>query len=218
MLKGVKPLRRRHFKSRTIDTSRTVQFIRSYYQLFALAFLIIAGLIFGSLLAKSTYQNQNNFSFFMQSSISDDIVSKSFISLLLSSFFSSSALLCVAFLLGLCAAGLPGLIFLPLFKGAGLGLSIGCLYLQYGVKGVAICAVCFLPDAVMSSIAVIISCREGIRLSLKIAGVIMPGSRQVQLWDVFNSYCFKFVLCFVLVLISAVIQASVTAVFSKFLF
>jgi stage II sporulation protein M len=176
-----------------------------------LVLLILIGVVIGALVAKNDgVQNQSSFSFFMQNAFSASTASKGFISLLISAFFSSSILICCAFFLGLCAIGSPAIVLILVFKGAGIGLSIGYLYMQYGLKGVAISALCILPQAVLSSIAIIIACREGIRFSVQLASVVLPTGKQLQLWSNFLEYCYKFVICFVIVFIASILDALAT--------
>lgn len=54
---------------------------------------------------------------------------------------------------------------LPFFRGFGLGVSSGFLYASYSWKGVLFHLAVMLPGMVLSSIAVILSAREGMRFS-----------------------------------------------------
>jgi stage II sporulation protein M len=184
-----------------------------------LTLLVLIGIVIGSLIAKNGgVQNQSSFSFFMQNAFSASTASKGFMSLLMSAFFSSSILICCAFFLGLCAVGSPAIVLILIFKGAGIGLSIGYLYMQYGLKGVAISALCILPQAVLSSVAIIIACREGLRFSVQLASVVLPTGKQLQLWSTFLEYCYKFVICFVIVFAASIIDALATTGLSGLLF
>ncbi len=53
----------------------------------------------------------------------------------------------------------------PFFRGFGLGVSSGFLYASYGWQGVLFHTVVMLPGMVVSSVAILISAREGMRFS-----------------------------------------------------
>lgn len=190
----------------------------AFNQYLTIAVLIIVGIVFGAILANQAgIVKKSSFSFFVQDMLSKDVASKGFVSLFLSSFFSSAVLICAAFFLGLCAFGQPGILLIPVFKGAGIGLSMSYVYIQYGIKGMGICLLFLLPQAVLSSLSIIVACREGIRFSNTLAKTIFHGSQQT-LWPDFSNLCYKYVFCFVLVLAAAVIEAFSIMGFSRLFF
>lgn len=189
------------------------------FQYILVAALILAGVTIGAVLAKRAgIGKEQNFSFLMQEMLTKDAAAKGFGNLFLSSFFSSAVLLCVAYIFGLCAAGLLGEIAVLLFKGAGIGLTMGYVYLQFGVKGVSICALFILPWAIITCLALMVACREGIRFSIRMAVVLSPSGTQEKLWSSFCEYCYKYVFCFFLVLVAALIQAAGTIAFASLVF
>ena len=133
------------------------------------------------------------------------------------SFCSSGIFILVLFVLGFSAVSIPVIVFLPLFKGLGLGVSIGYLYTVYAVKGAAFCAVLVLPAALFSTFAIILAGRESLKLSLlflssfvpRINGTISP--RGVKL------YCAKFLVLLAIVIISSLIDCVTTFLFAGFL-
>ena len=214
--KEVKPLRKRHSKRNAAGLRIPGKF-SSAYQILALTVLILIGILIGTLLVKNNgVDNQGNFSLFLQSAFSDKAVSKDF-SYFISSFFSSSLLLCAAFFLGLCLAGLPGLLAIPLFLGAGIGYTLAYLYSRYGIKGIAFSTLCILPQAVLTSVAVVLSCREGIRFSFKLCAAVSPSGSDNKLWDSLLEFCYKFVFCFIIVIIAALLEALATMLLSGLL-
>lgn len=218
MQKGVKPLRKRHPASRHIR-EKSPAGKAPVIQYTAVAALVLAGVVIGAVLARKTgIAKEQTFGILMQEMLSKEAAAKGFGKLFLSSFFSSAVLLCIAFIFGLCAAGIIGHVAVLLFKGAGIGLTMGYVYLQYGVKGVSICALFILPWAIVTCLSVMIACREGIRFSLHMAGALAPSGNPPHLWPGFCDYCYKYVFCFALVLIAALIQAASTVAFSSLFF
>ena len=108
MQKGVKPLRKRHPSSRH-GREKTPVARAPVIQYAAVAVLILAGVVIGAVLArKSGIAKEQTFGILMQEMLSKEAAAKGFGKLFLSSFFSSAVLLCVAFIFGLCAAGIIG--------------------------------------------------------------------------------------------------------------
>jgi hypothetical protein len=213
--KGVKLLRRNY--KRPVGRSKGFSISLLQLQYIAVAMLILIGVVIGASLAGKS-GSQSGIGVFMQEMLSKDAASKGFLSLLISSFTSSSLLLSAAFMLGLFALGSPGHILILMFKGAGIGFSMGYVYIEYGLKGFAICAFFILPWAVLTSFAVLIACREGICFSLLVIRTILPGTEKLSLWNDFCKYCFKFVFCFAIIIIATIIQVSSTIAFSALFF
>ena len=184
-----------------------------------IAVVLLCGVIWGSVIAgKTDLSNENNFVKLLQETLSKSAASKGFASLFFSSFFSSSLVLCAAYILGLCALGFPGHIALALFKGAGIGLSMGYIYVEYGVKGFAICALFILPWALITSLAVMVACREGMRFSFKMLGALLPSGGPGHLWHEFCEYSYKYLFCFGLALIAALVESLSTIAFAMLFF
>lgn len=223
MVKGVKPLARHkhpagaaHMRARAAVRNGNRSILLQY---FALAVLVLAGVVLGASLSKNAAtQTDASLTVFLQDMLSKNVASKGFWYLFASSFFSSSLLLCAAFVLGLCAAGSPGHIGVAVFKGAGIGLTMGCVYVRYGAKGLGICMLFLLPWAILTTFSILIACREGIRFSILVLRVFLPSCAGARLWNAFCDYCTKFVACFVLVFIAAVIQSLSSMAFSALFF
>lgn len=81
------------------------------------------------------------------------------------SLAGTAGLLLVAFICGFCAIAQPAALFLPLFRGMGIGLTMGYLYSAYGWRGILSGAALILPNAVLSSVVILLACREALRLS-----------------------------------------------------
>lgn len=220
MQKGVKPLEKTAVKRRSRADPSGLRGIHSVStQYLGLAVLILIGILIGTLMARQSGASaKNNFGFFLQNMFSSESASKGFFPLFLSSFFSSSIPLCIAFFFGLCALGLPFELLLPVFKGAGIGLAMGYVYYQYGIKGMLICAIFILPQSLLVAFAIMIAAREGIRFSLLIAGNIFRPLKQKDLWSDFSRYCFKYVICCVILIVASLVESLCTICFSAMFF
>lgn len=181
---------------------------------FLLALLILAGVLVGALLAPGQAQEPSNgLGIFSQQLLSSAAADNHFWDLFFSSFFSTAVLLCAAFLLGLWAAGAVGIVLVALFKGTGIGLSMGVIYIHYGVSGFLICALFILPWALITSFAVVVACREGLQFSLRMARAVSPAGAG-HLWQMFRMYCLRYVICFGLAAAAAVVEAGSVLAFA----
>lgn len=208
-------------KRRRLPARRTSAdgFFHTHYQVIAIGALIAAGILTGALLAKQAASTgQNNFGNVLKASFSAETASKGFWSLMFSSFLSSSLMIIIAYFCGLCAAGQPALAAIPLFKGAGLGFSVGYLYIQYGMKGMTLSALCILPEALIVCIALIFACRAGFRYSFRLLCTILPTGREFELWDDFVGYSVCCVACLCLNLAAAILEALIITGLHGYLF
>ncbi|MFT9076472.1 stage II sporulation protein M [Ethanoligenens sp.] len=189
-----------------------------FFPYFGLAVLILVGVMVGALLAAGrTTAETSGLQLLSQELLSKSAASRGFFDLFVSSFFTTAVLLCAAFLFGLWAVGAVGIVLVALFKGAGIGLSMGYIYIHYGVSGFLICALFILPWALITSFAVVVACREGLSFSLYLIRAISP-AENAHLWQIFHLYALRFVVCFGLAALAALIEAGSTIAFSALFF
>lgn len=182
-----------------------------------MAALFFVGMTYGSIIVGFGDEKLLHTLAFMTKGYMAGRVEQSLAETFLNSLYTSGAFVLLLFLLGFSAISIPAILFLPLFKGLGLGLSVGYLYITYGVKGVAFTAAVILPAALLSTFAIILAGREAFRLSVlflssfipRLSGTITP--RTVKL------YCAKFLVLAGIVLISVIIDCAVTFLFSGFM-
>ena len=78
---------------------------------------------------------------------------------------SSLAFVAVLFVCGFCAVSQPVVIFIPFLRGLGFGVSSAALYMSYGMSAAGFLALLIVPDMLISSLAILLCCRESLRLS-----------------------------------------------------
>ena len=71
----------------------------------------------------------------------------------------------VIFLCGFSAVGQPFALFSLIFRGIGLGISMGYFYSQMGGQGILLSMGMLLPSGALSGYALLLACRESIKLS-----------------------------------------------------
>lgn len=189
-------------------------------QYMGLMLLMLVGAAIGAAYVKSSGIGKSSFSgtgFFMQDILSAGAASRSFAGLAASAFFPVAMLLCATYLLGLCALGFPFEIFVPIIHGAWLGSSMAYIDMQYGVKGLGICLLFIMPQAIITALAVMVAAREGTRFSWSVAMTVFRGG-QNPLLGKFRAYCFKYSVCFAFIVLASVIEALSIVLFAKIFF
>lgn len=182
-----------------------------------MAALFFVGMAYGSIVAGFGDESLLHSLAFMTKGYMAGRVEQSLVETFLFSFLSSGGFILGFFLLGFSAVALPVIVILPLFKGLGLGVSIGYLYITYGIKGVAFCAAIILPAALFSTFAIILAARESFKLSLLFLATFIPKLQGTITPRVIKLYCAKFLVLFGIIAISSLIDCVVTFLFSSFL-
>ena len=70
-----------------------------------------------------------------------------------------------AFLLGLCAVGLPLVLLLPVLRGLGMGVLSGWLYMTQGFTGIGYSVLILYPSAVISMLVMLSYCKESMAMA-----------------------------------------------------
>ena len=181
--------------------------------IFIITFLL--GLIMGTVLIKMTSISEQSVLSEITSSFINTKTQQGFLDNLLSSFFSTSVFLLFAFFVGFFALGKPIAILIPMFKGLGLGISMADIFMQNGVKGYLICLILVLPSAIVSLIAIIFASKEAAKASSLIFSFVCRKINSESDDTRFGAYIIKFTAFFIIALLGAVIDATLTFFFSN---
>ena len=119
--------------------------------------------------------------------------------------------LAVAYLLGLCAGGLPLLLLLPVLRGLGIGVTSGWLYMTYGPTGVGYSLLVLYPATVVSLLIMLAGCKESMLMSSDM--LLMLNGKLERAESSLRLYTTRY---FVLVLTSVLAAALDAACFSVF--
>lgn len=180
--------------------------------LLALMLVLLLGVLFGTL----TFRGTDSGLSFITNSFIKDRAEQTFIQTFANSFCGAGALALLCFFLGFSALAQPIELLVPLFRGLGLGTTIAFIYSSYGVKGFAITLVLIIPHAVISSMAIIIAAREGLRLSNLFTGFAI-GEKSALDFPIKKSiklYLLKFVILFVIIGLSSLLDSILTFLFA----
>ncbi len=122
-------------------------------------------------------------------------------------------LLLLLFFLGFSACGAPLALLVPLFFGAGTGLTIAYHYAT-GWQGVLYTALLILPHTLCVTVALLIACAESVRLSAGLARQMLPhATLGGGLWQDLKLYLARFSLCGGLLFAAAALDTVLRMVF-----
>lgn len=113
------------------------------------------------------------------------------------SCFSTVLLLLLLYVLGLWACGAPFVLFVPLFHGLGLGLTLAYYYAM-GWAGVGAVVTVIAPSGLLTAALLITAGAESLRLSTELSQQLLPAKNAVGakegLWPAFRLYSLRFLL------------------------
>ena len=181
-----------------------------------LSAILFVGMIAGSLTINSISIETAHKLDFLFSSDFNERISQSSLDVFVSSLSTSAF-----FVLGIEIVALSfwGAMLAPsiiLFKGLGLGLTAGYLYLMYGLKGVAFYILILLPGIFISSIGLILFSVDAVKFSCKFAGKVLPKSNDARLWNDLITHLKKAGYSLVVLAFAALIDMAFMAMFSRF--
>ena len=117
-----------------------------------------------------------------------------------------------AFLLGLCAAGLPFLLLLPVLRGAGLGVVSGWLYMTCGLPGVGYSVLVLCPAAVVSVLLMLAYCKESMLMSGDMLLVLT--NKQEKMESSLRLYITRYLVLLLVSVLAAALDAICFAAFA----
>ena len=189
--------------------------LRDSWRIILLLCMFISGLIIGSFSIKN-----NDALMFeqLEEIIKSAIIKKESISFLNSftdTLITNMLFLIVAFALGLCAVGIPAISLIPMIKGFSMGITGAYIYLNYSVKGVCYCLTVLFPAQIIISSILIFACNESFYMSADLFSTL--NNRNVlKEKNLIGKYLTRFALLSVFIIISSLIDASLTKLFSSF--
>lgn len=189
-------------------------------QYLILLILICLGVISGSFYLKSigvTKSFLDSTGFFMQDILCQQATSNNFFSLAISAFCPIAILICISFLFGLCAVGMPFEIIVIMAFGFWTGGCLTSVYLRFGLKGLGISLIFILPQTIINTLAILVSSREGLKMSSLMSKVLFKNETQ-KFDKLFQKYCYKYIVCFLLVIVSSLIEAAAIKIFALIFF
>lgn len=142
-----------------------------------LAIILLAGMICGAIAARNSDETmlaRLDFLFSSNFQMEDQAMIETFAA----SFASTFLFLLAIVWMGMSLWGTVLIPVLPFFRGFGLGVSSGFLYATYGWQGVLFHTVVMLPGMVVSSVAILLSAREGMKFSKDLIGASFSSGKK----------------------------------------
>lgn len=176
--------------------------------------LFFAGVLYGSLAAAFAPADIIEKLAGITGGFADKRAEQSLFITFLNSFASNMLILAVVFVLGFSAVTQPAELFVPLFYGLGLGISMGYIYKTRLFEGVVYCAVLVIPHTVISLIAIILAVRESFFMSNLFLGCVVPKLTGELSAETVKLYSLKALVLSGAVLIAAAADCLLTFIFA----
>ena len=141
---------------------------------------------------------------------------KNFFRVLLDFLFSILPYLAVIYASSFTAFGFFAVPLLLLFRGMGLGITLGCLCVNNSFKGIAFGSLVLVPPAVISCVVLILACNCCMTLSIKIAKMFRQGARCLSMRHEIVDLNISFLKFLTAGLGAAVLDATLSSFFKDF--
>lgn len=164
-------MKRRSFRFSVVKISSR------YATIIFIAFFYLAGLIAGAISRGFIGHNTEIRLLSLFKSLSTLNNGVGYTDIFMSSLFSNFILFFLVFFFGLSLAGIPLIVLANVYKGFGIGFTVGFLYSIYGFKGLLITLLTILPQAVLTSILIIWLSNEALRFSYTLVSIGGKGAR-----------------------------------------
>lgn len=183
--------------------------IQENQAMFLLALVLLAGMVMGSVYARSAgITSLNRLDFLFAGNFKARLL-QPFIMVFSASFASSFIFILACFL---CGLSMWGAFFIPVvlaFRGFGLGLTSGYLYSAYAWKGILYNLAVILPGAFVCCLAILLASLEGVRYSRTLATrkSCTPGDQCIR------NYVLRFGVILALACAAALLDTMLSALF-----
>lgn len=184
-------------------------YTKKHYSLLMLGMLFVFGVLLGTLLVRTADSETMDMLLRIINGFMDSRREQTLLQNFISGSSSSLIFLAILFVCGFCAISHPIIILIPLFRGLGFGFSIASLYATQGTQAVGYVALLMLPGTILSTLAIVVCCRESLRLAGSFLAGVGGGSGEKgrkQLYSV-RVYIARYFACAVLCLFSAFLEA-----------
>lgn len=183
--------------------------------LLILLLCFIVGMMYGVLLLRSQTDVYSHLRFWT-TEYTQSLQDQSLLQNFFSSFSSMFLFLLAAYLLGFSSIGQPCILLIPLFRGLGLGAFMGYLYVEQGMAGIGYSILILLPYSLITLAAILIGCREALRLSTALFRNVLLGTGAPIGIGVLKLYHIKFLILCLFVLTAAVLNTICVFLFARF--
>lgn len=194
-------------------SGNTVYFFKKNGVAIIFSLILLSGFVCGVILSSAV--NNPFYSLFqaVYRIFVDIRVSGGFLKVLLTSVLSSLSFVLIAFISGLSLSGIPIIAITAFLRGLLFGLTGGSLIASNSFKGFVFYISIVLVPAFLSSLALVLSCREACSFSAYLVKALSVGSKGGLLGD-FRIYCFRFIVILAIVFAAAVADMLLSCFFA----
>lgn len=183
-----------------------ITFLRKNWCVLLLAFSFVIGLVFGSIIIKHNQMFLKWAEGYTENYLSLRN-SGNFWQIFFDSFIVSFCFLLAILVLGTSIIGVTTVPLVVGLRGVGLGALMGTVFTEYSLKGIVINTLAIIPTSVISVLFMIISAREGMRLSAAVIKITLPNSPPRNLSPAFSCFLKRTAVLLIPIIISAVVDA-----------
>ncbi len=137
-------------------------------------------------------------------------VSRSILDNFLSYISADTVFIILSVFFGLCVIGEPILWTLPMIRGLGLGLITGFVYKTYSVQGVLYSTALIVVPAVISSLAMAVSCKESILSSREIKSALKEDGKQFNYREFLKLFAVRNLILYAFVVLAGLVGCLLT--------
>lgn len=196
-----KRLRIKGFNRKTLKSNQTLTL---------LCILLLTGMFLGAVCVKHADEAMLEKIKLLTGTYISSEVSRSIIDNFLSYILADTVFIILSVFFGLCVIGEPILWILPSIRGLGLGLITGFVYKTYSVQGVLYSTVLIVIPAVISSLAMAVSCKESILSSREIKSALKEDGKQFNYGEFLKLFAVRNLILYAFVILSGLIGCLLT--------
>lgn len=188
--------------------------LKSNQTLTLLCILLLTGMFLGAVCVKHADEAMLEKIKLLTGTYISSGVSRSILDNFLSYISADTVFIIISVFFGLCVIGEPILWTLPMIRGLGLGLITGFVYKTYSVQGVLCSTVLIVIPAVISSLAMAVSCKESILSSREIKSALKEDGKQFNYGEFLKLFAVRNLILYAFVILSGLIGCLLTYFFS----
>lgn len=197
--------------------SKAKNFLQAVNQNNSLIFIIfcyIIGILAGVLFFK--YNNQSGKYYYSEFNSLYQEFKSGFANNFISSFLRQLPYLAAVFLAGSSMIGAVIAPAVTCLRGATYGIIMSYTCCAFGLMGIVFNLLILIPSAVISAIAIILSCRESFGFSLCLARLTLPNCLPPKIDNDFKVFCLRQLFIFLFFLVAALLEAFMATSFTPF--
>jgi len=192
-----------------------VHYLKKNYPVLLLGALFVVGVLLGTLLLRGAEQETLDLLYRLMGGFMENRKGNGLYENFLSAAGSSLLFLGILFLCGFCAIAQPLIVLAPLIRGMGFGFTTASLFARYGMSALGFVGVLVLPGTLISTVAILLCCRQSLRLSGTFLASVRPNRRRESEPYSLSNYLLSFAFGALICLAGAFLEAVLYFLFAN---